>query len=204
MRISRKSGGQYQSGGHLCAQATPASFRPRPDPHWSPLLESPLFLGCQAVICSSPLRALPLPCRPRPSSRQRARRRGTGPIIPSRGMGGCPSNLHEVPKFSTSVTTRSCSTAPRPGRATPHTGSAPPAPPEPSVTASFSEGLACPGSLGRDGHRPGGDHPLPQQPRLRLWEAVFRDHGRGVGAVPGLRMSCRHRLHGDTEPVCGL
>lgn len=110
------------------------------------------------MTCGSPtpLHALPLPCCPRPHALQSARWRGTGPVVLPRGTGGCPSRLREGPEFSPSVTTRSCcscpcahSTAPRPGRATPPAGPAPPAPPEPPVTASFSEGSACPGSWGR-------------------------------------------------------
>lgn len=146
------------------------------------------------MTCGSPtpLHALPLPCCPRPHALQSARWRGTGPVVLPRGTGGCPSRLREGPEFSPSVTTRSCcscpcahSTAPRPGRATPPAGPAPPAPPEPHFRR-----ISLPRLVGTVTAREG--PPLPQQPRLPLWEVGCRDRRQAGGPVPGLRASCRH------------
>lgn len=149
------------------------------------------------MTCGSPtpLHALPLPCRPRPGALQSARWRGTGPVVLPRGTGRCPSRLREGPELSPSVTTRSCCScpcahSPASGQSDPSRGPSAPRTARASSDRLVFRRISLPRLVETVTAREG--PPLPQQPRLPLWEVGCRDRRRAGGPVPGLRASCRH------------
>lgn len=153
MRISGKSGSQHQSRGRLCAQATPQAGPPPVTTAGVPsLLGVP---GGDLWLAHAPARPSPalLPQTPGPAKCPMA---GHGASRPPPGDGRMPEPPPRRPRAQSQrhhpqlLLLPVCAQhSPASGQSDPSRGPAPPAPPEPPVTASFSEGSACPGSWGR-------------------------------------------------------